>query len=128
MAPVPLVHAAVVGFAPLDGKVNVGVATVFDDSVVVRPVACDHAYVSGAPSGFVTVAPSVIEVTGEERGAAAGAGLATAVIVGCGRDDADAHRVGGGVRPAVRVRHGQREGDRVRVHERRARAERRTSA
>src|SRR6478609_10858334 len=59
VAVVPLVHAAVVGAAPLDGAVNVGFGTFVADRLVVRPVACDHAYVSAPPSGFETVAPSV---------------------------------------------------------------------
>ena len=42
VVPVPLVHAALVGFAPLDGTVNVGFATVVDDNEVVRPLTCDH--------------------------------------------------------------------------------------
>jgi hypothetical protein len=45
VAPVPFVHAAVVGAAPLEGIVYVGLAAVVDDSVVVRPEICDHAYV-----------------------------------------------------------------------------------
>ena len=45
VAPVPLVHAVVVGAPPLDGTVYVGCAAVSDDSVVVRPLACDHEYV-----------------------------------------------------------------------------------
>jgi hypothetical protein len=42
VVPVPLVHAAVVGFAPLDGTAYVGFAAVVDDNVVVRPLTCDH--------------------------------------------------------------------------------------
>src|SRR3954447_18027133 len=42
VAPVPLVHAVVVGAPPLDGTVNVGFAAVVDDSAVVRPLTCDH--------------------------------------------------------------------------------------
>ena len=45
VAVVPLVHAVVVGAAPLDGRVYVGFAAVVDESVVVRPDACDHTYV-----------------------------------------------------------------------------------
>jgi hypothetical protein len=43
VAPVPLVHAVVVGAPPLDGTVNVGFAAVVDDNDVVRPLTCDHA-------------------------------------------------------------------------------------
>src|SRR5262245_47022105 len=61
VAPVPLVPAAVGGLAaPLAGSVNVGLTAEPDESDVVRPLTCVHAYDNAPPSGFVTGALRVI--------------------------------------------------------------------